>query len=106
MTIKEKHEQAIIEYNDCSKEITKLKKKIPFFIGVVLVLPFFHPYIPGRWGRPPLIERMEYHEAVIFGFIVMSITLSIFYSWKMDKLKKKLRELKLTKHLTENKLNK
>ena len=105
MTSKEKHNQAIIEYNDCSEDVKKLKRKIPYYIGVVLILPFFHPYIPGRRGRPALIERMEYHEAVIFGFVVMTITLSIFYFWKMDNLKKRLRELKLKKHLTENELN-
>ncbi len=104
MTIKNKLEQAKNNFDDCSKEIVKLKKKIPFFIGVVVIFLFFAPYIPGRRGRQPLIEKLEYHEAILFYFVIMAITLSLFYLWKMNKLKKKLRELKLKIHLIEKEL--
>lgn len=43
MTNENNLEQIINKYNDCSKEIEKLKKKVPFFIGIVLILPFFTP---------------------------------------------------------------
>ena len=105
MTLKNKLVQVKNNFVDCSKEIEKLKKKIPFFIGVVILLSFSAPYIPGRQGRQPLIEKLEYHEAVLFYFIIMAITLSIFYLWKMNKLKKELRELKLKIHLIEEELS-
>lgn len=105
MTPKERHQQAVIEYDQCLADISKLKKRIPYYIGVAFILPFLFPFLPGRRGRVPLIDRMEYHEAVIFGFVIMAITLSIAYGFKKENLKKNLRALQVKKHLAEKELN-
>ncbi|MBZ9652832.1 hypothetical protein [Psychroflexus montanilacus] len=99
MTPKKRHQRAVIEYDQCLADISKLKKRIPYYIGVALILPFLFPFLPGRRGRVPLIDRMEYHEAVIFGFVIMTITVSIVYGFKLENLKKNLKALQLKKHL-------
>jgi len=53
---------------------------IPISIIVGILYSIYSPYLPGRKGRPPMIERMEYSDAVLqSAFIFFSILLISFY---------------------------
>jgi hypothetical protein len=85
-----------------------MKKRIPWAIlgGIGFALLF--PFLPGRRGRRPMIENWEYHNAVIFSAVIFAIVYPIGFTMGKNQTEKKLRELKLKKHLIEkeNYLNK
>lgn len=66
-------------------------------IGFAILFPF----LPGRRGRRPMIENWEYDNAVIFSTIIFVIIYPIAYTMGENQTEKKLRELKLKKHLIE-----
>lgn len=74
-------------------------REILILTGVAILFPFLH----GKYGRRPMIENWEYDNALIFIVIVFVITYVLAHSWRKDKLSKRLRELKLKKHLLEGK---
>ncbi len=66
---------------------------IPISIVVGVAYSFYSPYLPGRRGRPPMIERMEYSDAVFqSAFIFFSILLISFY-FIISRKKNKINEL-------------
>ncbi|MCR8668055.1 hypothetical protein NO995_10205 [Aestuariibaculum sp. M13] len=78
-----------------------MKKRIPLGILIGIGFSFLFPYLPGKHGRRPLIETWDYHNAVIFGAVIFAVIYPIGYSIGKNKLEKKLRGLKLKKHLIE-----
>jgi len=78
-----------------------MKKRIPLGILIGVVFALLFPYLPGRRGRRPMIETWEYSNAVIFSAVIFAIVYPIGYVIGKNKLEKKLRELKLKKHLIE-----
>ena len=74
---------------------------IPLGILIGIAFSFLFPYLPGRRGRSPMIETWEYHNAVLFSAVIFAIVYPIGYAMRKSKLEKKLRELKLKKHLIQ-----
>ena len=91
---------------DCRNKLDRMKKRIPLGILIGFIFSFLFPYLPGRRGRRPMIETWDYHNAVIFSAIIFAILYPIGYSMGKNKLEKKLRELKLEKHLIEKEISK
>jgi len=89
------------EILNCRNKLDKMKKRIPLGIIIGIAFSLLFPYLPGKRGRRPMIETWEYHNAVIFSAIIFIIIYPIGYTMGKSKLEKKLRELKLKKHLTE-----
>lgn len=94
------------EMSNCQYKLDRIKKRIPFGILIGVVFAFLFPYLPGRRGRRPMIETWEYSNAVIFSAVIFAIIYPIGYVIGKNKLEKKLRELKLKKHLIEKELQK
>lgn len=91
---------------DCRNKLDRMKKRIPLGILMGIVFSFLFPYLPGRRGRRPMIETWDYHNAVIFSAIIFAIIYPIGYSMGKNKIEKKMRELKLKKHLIEKESSK
>ena len=90
--------------SDCQNKLDRMKKRIPLGILICIALAFLFPYLPGRRGRRPMIETWDYNNAVIFSAVIFAIIYPIGYTIGKNKLEKKLRELKLKKHLFEKEL--
>ncbi|MGY0393280.1 hypothetical protein ACW5R3_12065 [Bizionia sp. KMM 8389] len=103
--IKDRIKNVESEMLDCRKKLDRMKKRIP--LGIILGLGFslLFPYLPGKRGRSPMIETWEYQNAVLFSAAFYAITYPIGYSIGKNKLEKKLRELKLKKHLIEKEIS-
>lgn len=86
-------------------EKTKFSKfKRNLLIGTIICIPllFIYPYMPGRRGRPPLIETMDYTHAIIFIGILWAIVIPLSYFWNKENHRKKIKALKIKKrHLVE-----
>ncbi|QSS96686.1 hypothetical protein [Psychroflexus sp. ALD_RP9] len=89
------------EIQRCQNKLVRIKKMIPLGILIGIVFSLLFPYLPGRRGRRPMIETWEYQNAVIFSAIIFIVAYLIGYLFKKDKLEKKIRELKLKRHLIE-----
>ncbi|WP_339882541.1 hypothetical protein [Polaribacter vadi] len=64
---------------------------IPISIILGIIYSLYSPYLPGRRGRPPMIERMEYSDAILLSaFIFFSI---LFLSFFFLISKKKINDL-------------
>jgi len=87
------------EMQSCQNKLVRIKKMIPIGILIGIAFSFLFPYLPGRRGRSPMIETWEYHNAVLFSAAIFAIVYPIGYAMRKSKLEKKLRELKLKKHL-------
>jgi len=99
--IKERIKNVESEMLDCRNKLNQMKKRIPLGILIGIGLSFLFPYLPGRHGERPMIETWGYHNAVIFCAIIITIVYPIGYIIGKNKIEKKLRELKLKKHLIE-----
>jgi hypothetical protein len=66
---------------------------IPLSIILGIFYSFYYPYIPRRGGKPPMIEEMEYSEAVIQSGIIFFVILSISFYIIISNKKKKIEEL-------------
>lgn len=77
------------EIQDCQNKLERMKKRIPLTIFICVVFALVFPFLPGSRGRRPMIETMEYTEAIVFLAIVFSIIYPISYLIKNNKLQKK-----------------
>lgn len=83
------------------KELDKKKKAlkriykftIPIAIIGGLVYSFAYPYLPRKNGRKPIIEEMEYYDAVIQNAVLFFFLLFISMYYVIHKKKKKIKEL-------------
>lgn len=89
------------EILDCRDRLERMKKRVPLGILTGIGFSLLYPYLPRRHGGKPMIETWNYHGAVLFSAVIFAIVYSIGYSMGKNKLEKKLRELKLKKHLIE-----
>lgn len=91
------------EILNCKNKLGRMKKRIPLAIlgGIGFALLF--PFMPGLRGRRPMIENWEYDNAVIFSAVIFAIVYPIAYTMGKNQTEKKMRELKLKKHLIEKK---
>ena len=102
--IKDQIKDTESEMRTCQYKLDRMKKRIPFAILVGIAFVLLVPFVPGRRGRRPSIETWGYTNAVIFASVVFVFMYVISYVMKKSELEKKLRELKLKKHLLEKRL--
>lgn len=88
----------------CQHKLDRMKKLIPLALLVGIIFSFTLPFIPTR-GRKPMTETWVYTNAVIFSAFLYAIIYPASYIIGKQRLKKKLRELKLEKHLLEKELS-
>jgi len=79
-----------IRYNFFRKFDLGIKWGLPLLALMCLVMP----YLPGRRGRGPLIERMDYADAVIMYTVILVVAVGISLLWQNDKLNKEYRQLR------------
>lgn len=79
-----------------------MRKNIPWFIVLGIIVSFLLPYFPRRRGRDGFIfENMEYIYAVIIsGILVLIVGLFCLVNLE-EKYKKKIKELEINKYLLE-----
>jgi len=53
------------------------------------------PYLPGRRGKPPTIERMDYADAVIMCAVILAVGVGISWIWQNHKLNEEFRKLRV-----------
>jgi Na+/melibiose symporter-like transporter len=94
------------EIEKYKKKIIKLKKNAPFAIIGGLLFCFIYPYLPRRYGRKPLIEQMEYFNAVLFIGVIYFIIYAISYFYLIDKYKKEIETLKRRKITLRSRIEK
>ncbi|MFH4966547.1 hypothetical protein V8G69_16215 [Gaetbulibacter sp. M235] len=92
------------EIETYEKKIKKLKKNAPFAIIGGILLSLIYPYLPRRYGRKPLIEQMEYFNAVLFMGVIYFIIYAISYFYLIDKYKKEIEALNRRKISLESKI--
>lgn len=91
--------------NEITAELNNFKAaKKKFLYGAIGLIPllFIYPYLSVRLGSKPLIEQMEYADALIFILAIWTIILPISFFWIKNKHEKKLKSLNIKKrHLEE-----
>ncbi len=92
------------EMSRYQNQLYGMKKRIPVLILIGTVFAFLFPYLPGRYGRPAMVDTWGYSNAVIFNAVIFAIVYLIGYSMRKNEIEKKLRELKLEKYLIEKDL--
>ncbi len=83
----------------CGSKLQKMKSRVPLAIVVGIIFSFIFPFMPGHRGKEPLAEQWGYQNAVIFSATVLFIAYPIGYILRKERIEKKLRQLKLKKHL-------
>lgn len=94
-------EEAEFEILSVEKKLKNLPKKVIREVLLLTGLAIIFPFLPGRGGRRPMIENWDYQDALIFVVIIFVITYLLFHSWRKNKMNKRMRELKLKKHLLD-----
>lgn len=93
--------QVEFEISSCQNKLNNMKKRIPWAILMGVLFALLFPFLPGSRGSRPIIENWEYHHALLFCAIIFVVVYPIAYTIGKTKLEKKLKELKLKKHLIE-----
>ena len=105
MTDKEKRiEEIDSKILKSEKFIKKFKKNVPFAVIGGLFFSFGYPYVPSGRGGKPLIETMEYTDAVIYMLVLYFVIYLISYFYLIDKKKENIESLKRTKTSIENRV--
>jgi len=79
-----------IRYKFFRKLDLGLRWSLPIFGLMCLVMP----YLPGRRGKPPMIERMDYTDAVIMCAVVFTLAIGISWIWQNHKYNEEFRKLR------------
>ncbi len=87
--------------SEIEKELDKKKNalnriykfNVPISIVIGVLYSFIYPYIPRKGGRPPMIEEMEYIDAITETAILFFILLFFSMYFIINKKKKKIEEL-------------
>jgi len=89
------------KFTDSEIELIKYKLNHKFERGMIIVILIspiiclIMPYIPGRRGRGPLIDRMPYWDAVLQMSLIWFATLIGVWIWNYLKTKKQYSENKI-----------
>lgn len=89
------------ELSETRRRLNDLPKRAVKEIFILVGLALLFPFIPGKRGRKPMVDNWEYSHALIFVTILFTVTYIIAYYWRKDKLKKRVRDLKLKEHLLQ-----
>ncbi|MEP2935742.1 MAG: hypothetical protein ABJM06_14985 [Gilvibacter sp.] len=89
----------------CQTKLQRMKMQIPWVILSGVAFSFIAPFIPRRRSQITFVEEYGYSFAVILFAIMYGIVYLIFFNAVIDKTKKRLRKLKLKKHLLEKENN-
>ena len=66
---------------------------IPISIILGIIYSVYSPYLPGRRGRSPMIERMEYSDAILQSAFIFFSILFVSFFFLISKKKKKINDL-------------
>lgn len=76
-----------------------MKKRIPLSVLGCTAASFIIPFIPSRRGGNGLMEYIDYPYAVLFNIVLLFAIYCISYEISKNRIKTKMRQLKLKKHL-------
>ncbi|MFS4494569.1 hypothetical protein [Maribacter sp. 2308TA10-17] len=92
-------EEADFEILSTENKLKNLPNRVIREILLLTGLAIIFPFLPGKFGRRPMIENWDYSDALIFVVIIFVVTYIGILSWRKNRLNKRMRELKLKKHL-------